>query len=78
MNYKFKENEIININSTLRLRIPSTSEWNKALEWYSNKKVLYYSEGIPLEESKIYEMDTINRMYTYLNKIRSCFLYRNF
>lgn len=77
MNFKYKENDIIEINDSLRLRVPFKTEWDKAIEWYSNRKVLYFSEGIPLDSSEIYEMDTVDRMYTYLNKIRYSFFYRD-
>lgn len=57
---------IINIDSNLRLRNPDKSQWKIALPWYQNTKVLYFSEGIT---DKVYDMDTINRMYGYLSTI---------
>lgn len=58
--------EIIQINKALRLKKTEQSEWEKALKWYQNKKVMYLSEGV---NDKVYTMNEINRMYTYLDKI---------
>lgn len=57
---------IINIQNDLRLRIINESQWHLALPWYQNQEVLYYSEGV---KDKIYDMETIKKMYTYLNNI---------
>ncbi|WDV46389.1 GNAT family protein [Clostridiaceae bacterium M8S5] len=61
-----KQPKIIQINNWLQLRRPDDKEWKKAIEWYNNEKVMYYSEGIT---DKIYDMYIIERMYTYLSKI---------
>ncbi|MCB2310456.1 GNAT family N-acetyltransferase [Clostridium tagluense] len=54
------------IDEYLRLRYPNKVEWEKALPWYQNPSILYYSEGVT---DKVYDMDIINRMYEYLSKI---------
>lgn len=54
------------IDDYIRLKTPSKSEWHKALPWYQNRNVLYYSEGV---EDKVYNLDIINRMYSYLSDI---------
>jgi RimJ/RimL family protein N-acetyltransferase len=54
------------IDDYIRLKTPDKSEWHKALPWYQNRKVLYYSEGV---EDKVYDLDVINRMYGYLSDI---------
>lgn len=61
-----KQPEIIDIDTDLRLRNPENTEWEIALPWYQNPKVLYFSEGVT---DKVYDMETINRMYGYLNSI---------
>ena len=38
--------KIINIQERLRLYTPDKSEWDHALPWYQNEKVMYLSEGI--------------------------------
>lgn len=58
--------EIISIDDNLRLRNPQKSQWEKALPWYTNPKVLYYSEGIT---EGVYDMNVINRMYEFLSNI---------
>lgn len=58
--------ESIKITENLRLRRPSKEDWKYALPWYQDKEVLYYSEGV---EDKLYDLDTINKMYNYLSKI---------
>lgn len=63
---EIKQPEIINIDEKLRLRILNKDNWSIALPWYQNAKVLYYSEGVT---DKVYDMDMINRMYTYLEAI---------
>jgi hypothetical protein len=56
--------DIIEIHRELRLRTPNKRQWEVALPWYENPKVLYYSEGIT---DKVYDMEIIKRMYTYLS-----------
>jgi len=56
----------IQITNTLRLTTPTKPNWQLALPWYQNPKVLYYSEGIT---DKVYDLATIERMYSYLSKI---------
>lgn len=56
--------DIIEIDKELRLRTPNKNQWEVALPWYENTKVLYYSEGVT---DKIYDMEIINRMYMYLS-----------
>jgi RimJ/RimL family protein N-acetyltransferase len=58
--------EIIDINTGLRLRKFDESEYIKALPWYQDPQVLYFSEGIT---DKVYNMEIINRMYKYLGSI---------
>lgn len=58
-------NEIF-IDKDLKLVTPTTEDFNLALQWYSNKDVLYYSEG---EDAKPYNIDKITKMYQYLNSI---------
>ena len=58
--------KIINVNKELRLIALEKDEWQVALPWYENPQVLYYSEGV---ENGIYDIDTINRMYSYLASI---------
>lgn len=58
--------EVIYINESLRLTKPSKEKWKVASEWYANKNVMYYSEGIT---DRYYELDDIVRMYTYLSKV---------
>jgi RimJ/RimL family protein N-acetyltransferase len=58
--------QIIKIDENLRLVSPNKSDWKKAIPWYHNSSVLYYSEGTT---DKVYDMDTINRMYEYLSNI---------
>lgn len=62
----FEQPEVIFITENIRLKKTDRSDWEKALVWYQNPKVLYYSEGIT---DKTYDMDVINRMYTYLSDI---------
>lgn len=59
--------EIIEINNDLRLRTPDRCEWDKALPWYQNPEVLYYSEGI--SDGSVYGIDIIHRMYSCLNNM---------
>lgn len=63
---KFEQPQTIFINDNLRLRNPDKIEWETALPWYQNPKVLYYSEGVT---GKSYDMFVINRMYQYLSSI---------
>lgn len=62
----FEQPQVIFIDDNLRLRRPEKTEWNTALPWYENPKVLYYSEGV---SGKVYDLKTINRMYQYLSGI---------
>ncbi|RKD31579.1 GNAT family N-acetyltransferase [Thermohalobacter berrensis] len=61
-----KQPEIICINKKLRLRRTKEEDWKKALNWYQNPKVLYYSEGVT---TKVYSMEVIKRMYKHLSNI---------
>ena len=63
------EINIISISNNLRLIVPDEQDWTIALTWYSNPKILYFSEGIPLEESIVYTIETITKMYKYLGSI---------
>lgn len=54
------------IDEYLRLIETNRTDWEKALPWYQNQSILYYSEGVT---DKVYDMDIINRMYEYLSKI---------
>jgi len=58
--------EIISIDNNLRLISGKKDQWEKALPWYTNPKVLYYSEGIT---EGVYDMAVINRMYEALSSI---------
>jgi len=64
---KIEQPKIININKNLRLTVLDKDDWKIALNWYHNPQVLYYSEGI--DNGKTYNINTINRMYTYLSQI---------
>ena len=61
-----KQPDIIDINVELRLRKFDKSEYVKALPWYQNPQVLYFSEGVT---DTVYDMDIVNRMYKYLEAI---------
>jgi RimJ/RimL family protein N-acetyltransferase len=54
------------IEEDVRLRTPNRTDWEKALPWYQNPSMLYYSEGVT---DKVYDMDIISRMYEFLSKI---------
>jgi RimJ/RimL family protein N-acetyltransferase len=74
----FKESiqpQIIFIDENLRLRNPDKIEWKTALPWYQNPKVLLYSEGVT---DKVYDMDTVNRMYKYLSSIGELYFIETF
>lgn len=58
--------DIIWIEEKLRLRTPDLSEWSMAIPWYSDEKVMYFSEGV---ENKVYDINMINKMYKYLSNI---------
>lgn len=58
--------EIISVDENLRLISGKKDLWEKALPWYTNPKVLYYSEGIT---EGVYDMNVINRMYEALSNI---------
>lgn len=67
--------EIIYIDEKIRLRNPDKIEWNTALPWYQNPKVLYFSEGVT---DKVYDIETINRMYSYLSSIGELYFIESF
>jgi RimJ/RimL family protein N-acetyltransferase len=54
---------VIEVDKALRLRTPDRSDWSKALPWYTNPTVLYYSEGVT---DRVYDLTIIDRMYSYL------------
>lgn len=54
------------IHETLRLRQPDKSQWELALPWYQNPKVLALSEGIT---HRVYELHNIYTMYEYLSTV---------
>ncbi|MGL4373110.1 MAG: GNAT family N-acetyltransferase [Turicibacter sp.] len=56
--------ELIQITDKLRLRMPNKSEWDKALPWYQNPKVMYLSEGV---RNRVYEIENIYNMYEFLS-----------
>ncbi len=58
--------EIIFIDYKLRVRSPKKEEWSTAVPWYSNPKVMYYSEGA---KDKIYNIEEIIKMYEYLSNV---------
>lgn len=58
--------DIIEIDKELRLRTPDKSQWEVALPWYENPKVMYYSEGVT---DKVYDMEKIKGMYSYLGRV---------
>lgn len=58
--------EIIFIDDKLRIRSPKKEEWSTAIPWYSNSKIMYYSEGV---EDKIYNIEDIIKMYEYLSNV---------
>lgn len=58
--------DVIEIDKELRLRTPDKSQWEVALPWYENPKVMYYSEGVT---DKVYDMEKIKGMYTYLGRV---------
>ncbi|MCM1989330.1 GNAT family N-acetyltransferase [Oceanirhabdus seepicola] len=62
-----KQPLIIDVNERLRLKNCSERDWKIAEQWYKDEKILYYSEGI--KDGKGYDLDTINKMYTYLSNI---------
>lgn len=64
---------ILQIDENLRLYSPKKEDWNIALKWYSNPDILYFSEGIPYDNNKTYDMNIITNMYTYLSKIGMLF-----
>ncbi|MPN07019.1 hypothetical protein SDC9_154278 [bioreactor metagenome] len=57
--------DIIDIDKELRLRTPNKNQWEVALPWYENPKVLYYSEGVT--DNKVYDMERVKGMYMYLS-----------
>lgn len=63
--------EILVVDEDLRLKKHPKENWKLALPWYSNEKVLLFSEGI--KDGRTYDLDTINKMYTYLESIGELF-----
>ena len=55
---------ILDIDEEIRLRKVEKEEWHKALEWYSDRDIMYYSEGII---DRVYDLSDIHRMYNYLS-----------
>ncbi len=56
--------ELINISDELRLKKPHEAEWYKGIEWYSDRDIMYYSEGTI---DRIYTHEDIARMYSHLS-----------
>lgn len=56
--------KIIEIHRSLRLYTPDKAEWDQALPWYQNEKVMYLSEGIM---NRVYTLDEIYNMYEFLS-----------
>lgn len=61
----------ININDNLRLRTMLEEDYKLALPWYKNPKILYYSEW---GTNKSYDLEIINKMYSYLKSIGEVYL----
>lgn len=57
--------EIIIISSNLRLRTPKSDEWYLGVKWYSNEKVMFYSEGV---SNRFYTLEEVTKMYSFLSK----------
>lgn len=56
----------------LRLRsIRLPEDLHDAKSWYQDRDVMYFSEGV---KNKSYSMDTIKRMYTYLQSIGEVYI----
>lgn len=56
--------KIIMIHSQLRLVTPSKADWDLALPWYQNSKVMYLSEGVT---NQVYTLSQIHNMYEFLS-----------
>ncbi len=59
------DQNIIEIDGTLRLRKLIESDYKHAMIWYSNDNILKYSEN----RTKPYDIEDIKRMYSYLSGI---------
>lgn len=57
--------EIINITNELRLR-RFDNEYSFALAWYQDEEMVKLVDGLG---AKVYDLDTLKRMYEYLDKI---------
>jgi len=58
--------KLIIIEDSLRLRKPGINDYEIAVQWYQNPKVMYYSEGAA---DKIYNIENVIWMHNYLNSI---------
>lgn len=56
--------KIIIIHESLRLYTPAKSDWDQALPWYQNPKVMYLSEGVT---NQVYDLMQIYNMYEFLS-----------
>lgn len=65
---------VYTINDHLRLRKIVRSDYQSALTWYADPKILYFSEG---RESP-YTLREVTRMYDYLENIGSVFFIEYF
>jgi len=54
------------VSETIRIKKANENKWYKAVEWYEDKEIMYYSEG---DSEKVYNLEDIKRMYSYLSKI---------
>jgi hypothetical protein len=59
------DQNIIEIDNTLRLRKLTLSDYKYAMIWYSTDNILKYSES----RTKPYDIEDIKRMYSYLSGI---------
>lgn len=57
--------ELIILTDDIRLKKPNETEWNKGIEWYGDRDIMYYSEG---KTDETYMQSDITRMYSYLSK----------
>ena len=57
--------QVININTELRLR-KYDNEFSFAIDWYSDKETVKLVDGV---DAKEYDLNTLKRMYEYLNNI---------
>lgn len=67
--------QIIDINSELRLRSVSDSDYKTAVKWYENPEVLYYSENMT---EGVYTLETVTDMYNYLRGIGTLYFIERF